>query len=128
MIIQWGRQRQRLGICTRQTIAMATLISVIVAAIAPGSTLAVAMATPMTLGDTIFFMKLSENPTIIGIVGVLFVEDAVAATSNFIVLGAVPAALLMLGLCREDSSLVACNIPRFYQILGEIFLFLFYLC
>jgi hypothetical protein len=41
-------------------------------------------------------MKLSDNPTIVGIVGVLFMEDAVAATSTFIALGVVPAALLLL--------------------------------
>jgi hypothetical protein len=55
-------------------------------------------------------MKLLDNPTIVGIVGVLFVEDAVAATSTFIMLGAVPAALLMLRLRREDSSLLALGI------------------
>jgi hypothetical protein len=88
----------------------ATFISVVVAAIAPGSTLAVATATPTALGDTIFFMKLLENPTIIGIVGVLFVEDAVAATSTFIVLGAVPAARLMLRLCCEDGNLIALGV------------------
>jgi hypothetical protein len=110
MIIRWWRQRQWLGICTRQTIAAATLITVVIAAIAPGSTLAVATATPTALGDTIFFMKLSDNPTIIGIVGVLFVEDAVAATSTFIALRVVPVALLMLGLHREDSSLLALRV------------------
>jgi hypothetical protein len=35
----------------RQTIAAATLILIVVAAIAPGSTLAVATATPTALGD-----------------------------------------------------------------------------
>jgi hypothetical protein len=64
------------------------------------------MATPTALGDTIFFVKLLDNPTIVGIVGVLLVEDAEAAASTFIALGAVPAVLLMLGLCREDSSLL----------------------
>jgi hypothetical protein len=94
----------------RQTIAAATLVPVVVAAIAPGSTLAVATATPTVLGDTIFFMKLPDNPTIIGIVGVLFVEDVVATTSTFIVLGAVPAALLMIRLRREDNSLLALGV------------------
>jgi hypothetical protein len=89
---------------------MVTLVSVIVVAIAPGSTLVVATATPTMLGDTIFFMKLSDNPTIVGIVGVLFVEDAVMATSTFIALGAVPTALLILGLRREDSSLLALGV------------------
>jgi hypothetical protein len=89
---------------------VATLVTVVVAAIAPGSTLASAAATPTALGDTIFFMKLSDNPTIIGIVGVLFVENAIAATSNFITLGAVPAALLMLGLHHEDDSLLALGV------------------
>jgi hypothetical protein len=55
-------------------------------------------------------MKLLDNPTIIGIVGVLFVEDAVAATSTFVALGVVPAALLMLGLLREDSSLLVLRV------------------
>jgi hypothetical protein len=58
-------------------------------------------------------MKLSDNPTIIGIVGVLFVEDAVAATSTFIALGAVPATLLMLRLRRKDSSLLALGVLGF---------------
>jgi hypothetical protein len=97
----------------RQTIAAAILVTVVVAAIAPGSTLAVAAATPTALGDTIFFMKLSDNPTIVGIVGILFMEDAVAATSTFIALGAVPAALLMLGFRREDSSLLALGVLGF---------------
>jgi hypothetical protein len=110
MIIHRWRQRQRLGICMRQTIAAVTLVLVIVAAIAPGSTLAVATATPTVLGDTIFFMKLLNNPTIVGIVGVLFVEDAVAMTSTFIALGAVPAALLMIMLRREDSSLLVLGV------------------
>jgi hypothetical protein len=110
MIIRRWRQRQRLGICTRQTIATATLVLVVVAAIAPESALAVAMATPMTLGDTIFFMKFSDNPTIVGIVGVLFVEDAVATMSTFIALRAVPAALLMIRLHCEDSSLLALGV------------------
>jgi hypothetical protein len=110
MIIRWWRQWQRLGICMRQTITAATLVTVVVAAIAPGSTLAVATATPTALGDTIFFMKLSDNPTIIGIVGVLFVEDAVAVTSTFIALGAVPTVLLMFRLRREDSSLLALGV------------------
>jgi hypothetical protein len=64
--------------------------------IAPGSTLATAAATPAALGDTIFFIKLSDNPIIIGIVGVLLVENAVAVMMTFAVFRAVPAALLMI--------------------------------
>jgi hypothetical protein len=89
-----------------------TLVTVVVAVITPGSALAVAAATPTALGDTIFFMKLLDNPTIVGIVGVLFMEDAVAVTSTFIALGVIPAALLMLGLCREDGSLLALGVLR----------------
>jgi hypothetical protein len=107
-IIRWWRQW--LGICTRQTIAAATFIAVIVAAIAPGSALAVATATPTALGDTIFFVKLSDNPTIIGIVGILLVEDAEAAAPTFIALRAVPVVLLMFGLRREDSSLLTLGV------------------
>jgi hypothetical protein len=87
-----------------------TLVPVIVATIAPGSTLAVATATPTALGDTIFFMKLPDYPTIVGIVGVLFVEDAVAMASTFIVIGVVPTALFMIRLRREDSSLLALGV------------------
>jgi hypothetical protein len=90
----------------RQTIVAATLVPIVVAAITPGSTLAVATATPTALGDTIFFIKLLDYPTIVDIVGVLFVEDAVATTSTFIVLGVVPAALLMIRLRCEDNSLL----------------------
>jgi fumarate reductase subunit C len=124
MIIR--RWRQRLGIYTRQTIAAATLVPVVVMVIAPGSTLVVATATLTVLGDTIFFMKLSDNPTIVGIVGVLFVEDAVATTLTFIAFGMVPAALLMIRLHREDSSLLALGIfglrlwgKRLWQVVHE---------
>jgi hypothetical protein len=106
MIIRWWRQR--LGICARQTITAVTFVSVVVAAITPGSTLAMATATPTALGDTIFFMKLLNNP--IGIVGVLFVEDAVAVTSTYIALRAVLAVLHMLRLRREDNSLLALGV------------------
>jgi hypothetical protein len=126
MIIRRWRQQQWLRICTRQTIAMATLVPVIVAAIAPGSTLATAMATPMVLGDTIFFIKLPYNPTIIGIMGVLFVEDAVATTSTFIALRAVPMVLLMISLRHKDSSLLTLGVlglqlwgKRLWQVVHE---------
>jgi hypothetical protein len=87
-----------------------SLLVVVVATIAPGSTLAVAAATPTALGDSIFFMKLLDNPTIIGIVGVLLVENTEAATSTFIALGAVHAALLMIRLRREDSCLLSLGV------------------
>jgi hypothetical protein len=114
MIIRRWRQRYRHRICVRQTIAAATLVPVVVAAIAPGSALAVATTAPTTLGNTIFFMKFPDNPTIIGIVGVLFVEDAVATTPTFIALGAVLAALLMIRLRREDCSLLALGVLRLW--------------
>jgi hypothetical protein len=82
---------------------VATLIPVVVA---PGSTLAVAMATPTALGDSILFMKLLDYPTIISIVSVLLVEDAVATTMTLIAIGAVPAALFMIKFHREDNSLL----------------------
>jgi hypothetical protein len=109
-IVCWWRQRQRLGICSRQTIAAATLVVVVGATIAPGSTLAVAAATPMALGDTILFMKLSDNPTIVDIVGVLLVENAEAAMSTFIALRAVPVVLLMIRLRCEDGSLLTLGV------------------
>jgi hypothetical protein len=55
-------------------------------------------------------MKLSDNPTIVGIVGVLFVENAVAAMSTFITFGAVPVVLLMIWLRREESSLLSLGV------------------
>jgi hypothetical protein len=110
MIVCWRGQRQRLGIGSRQTLAAATFLPVVVAVIAPGSTLAVAAATPAALGDTIFFMKLLDNPTIVGIVGVLLVENAVAATTTFVSFGAVPAALLMIWFHHEDSDLLSLGV------------------
>jgi hypothetical protein len=64
----------------------------------------------MALGDPILFMKLPDYPTIIGIVSVLLVEDAVATASTLITLRAVPAALLMIKFRREGSSLLALRV------------------
>jgi hypothetical protein len=110
MIVCWWGQRQQLGIGSRQTIMAATFLAVVVSAITPGSTLAIAAAAPMTLGDTVFLMKLPDNPTILGIVGVLLVDDAVAAMLTFIAIGVVPTALLMIRLRREDSSLLSLGV------------------
>jgi hypothetical protein len=71
-------------------------------------------ATPTTLGDTIFFVKLLDNPTIIGIVGVILVEDAVATMPTFIAFGAVHAALLMIRLHREGCGLLALGVLRLW--------------
>jgi hypothetical protein len=112
MIIHWWGQREQLGIGLRQTLAAATFLVVIVTAIALGSTLAVAAATTAALGDTILFMTLSNNPTIVSIVGDLLVENAEATTSTFIAFGAVPVALLMIWFCHEDSSLLSLGVLR----------------
>jgi hypothetical protein len=103
-----------------------TLIPVVIAVIAPGSTLAIATTTPMALGDSILFMKFLNHPTIISIVGVLFVEDAVATASTLIALRVVPAALLMIRLRREGSSLLTLRVlglrlwgKRLWQIVHE---------
>jgi hypothetical protein len=71
-------------------------------------------------------MKLSDNPTIVGIVGVLFMEDAIAATSTFIALGVVPTVLLMVGFRREDGNLLALGVlglrlwgKRLWQVVHE---------
>jgi hypothetical protein len=85
---------------------VATLVPVVVTVIALGSTFVIATATPTVLGDSILFMKFPDYPTIISIVGVLLMEDAVAMASALIMLGAVLAALLMIRLCREGSSLL----------------------
>jgi hypothetical protein len=55
-------------------------------------------------------MKLLDNPTIVGIVGVLLVENAVAAMLTFIAFEAVPAALLVIWLRRKDSSLLSLGV------------------
>jgi hypothetical protein len=55
-------------------------------------------------------MKFLDYPTIIGIVGVLLVEDAVAMMSTLITLGAIPAALFMIRFRREGSSLLALRV------------------
>jgi hypothetical protein len=110
MIVCWWRQRQRLGIGSRQTLMAATFLAFVVTVVAPGSTLAVAVATPAALGDTVFFMKLSDKPTIVDIVGVLLVENAVAATSSLVAFRAVPAALLMIWLRREGSGLLSLGV------------------
>jgi hypothetical protein len=126
MIVRWWGQRQQLGIGLRQTLAAATFLAVVVAAIAPGSTLAVAATTPAALGDTIFFMKLSDNPTIVGIVGVLLVENAKTATSTLIAFGAVPAAFLMIWFHHEDNGLLSLGVlglwlwgKRLWQVVHE---------
>jgi hypothetical protein len=88
----------------------ATFLAVVVVAIAPGSTFAIAATTSAVLGDTVLFMKLLNNPTITGIVGVLLVDNAVAAMLSLVVFGAVPVALLMIWLRREDSGLLSLGI------------------
>jgi hypothetical protein len=85
-------------------------VPVVVAAVALGVGSAVALATSAALGDSIFIMKLLDDPTIISIVGVPFVEDAVAASSTLVMLRAVPTMLLLVGLYREGSSLLALGI------------------
>jgi hypothetical protein len=88
----------------------ATFVQVIVVAVAPRSTLAIATATPTELGDSILFMKFSDYPTIVSIVGVLLVEDAVAATPTLITLREVPAVLFMIKLRREGNSLLTLRV------------------
>jgi hypothetical protein len=79
----------------------------------------------MALGDSILFMKFLDYPTIVSIVGVL-VEDAVVTASTLITLGAVPAALLMIRLHREGSSLLTLRVlglrlwgKRLWQVVHE---------
>jgi hypothetical protein len=71
-------------------------------------------------------MKLPDYPTIIGIMGVLFVEDAVVMAPTFITLGVVPVTLLMIGLRHEGSSLLTLRIlglrlwgKRLWQVVRE---------
>jgi hypothetical protein len=55
-------------------------------------------------------MEFPDYPTIVGIVGVLLVEDAIAASSTLITFRAVPAVLLMIRPCREGSSLLTLGV------------------
>jgi hypothetical protein len=55
-------------------------------------------------------MELLDDPTIISIVGVMLVEDAVAALSTLVTLGAVPGTVPLVGLRREGSSLLALGV------------------
>jgi hypothetical protein len=87
-----------------------TLVLIVVAVVASGAASVVAPATPVALGDSVFFMELLNAPTIISIVGVTLVEDAVAASSTLVTLGAVSAMLLLVGLRREGSCLIALGI------------------
>jgi hypothetical protein len=57
-------------------------------------------------------MKLPNDPTIISIVGVTLVEDAVSVSHALVALGVVSTAVLLLGLHREDSSLLALGVLR----------------
>jgi hypothetical protein len=78
--------------------------------VAPGVTAVVAVISPMAFRHTIIFMKLLDNPTIISIVGVALVEDAVLASSALVTLRAVFVMVLLLGLHREDNSLLALGV------------------
>jgi hypothetical protein len=62
------------------------------------------------LGDSILFMEFLDYPTIISIVGILLMEDAVAASSTLITLRVVPATLLMIRLHREGNSLLTLGV------------------
>jgi hypothetical protein len=57
-------------------------------------------------------MELLDNPTVINMVGFMLVEDAVAVSSPLITLGVVPMMVLLIGLCREDNSLLALGVLR----------------
>jgi hypothetical protein len=57
-------------------------------------------------------MELPDDPTMISIVGVALVEDAGAVPSTLVMLGAVPTMLLLVGLHREGSCLLALGILR----------------
>jgi hypothetical protein len=78
--------------------------------VAPGAAVDVAAIAPMAFRHAILFMKLIDNPTIISVVGVALVEDAVPASSILVVLGAVFTVVILLGLRREDSSLLALRV------------------
>jgi hypothetical protein len=93
-------------ICMRRVAPM-TLVPFVVAAVTSGTALAVTTTAPTALGDSILFMEFSDNPTIISIVGVLLVEDAVAVSSTLIMPSVVPVTLLVVMLrCKGNTLLV----------------------
>jgi hypothetical protein len=57
-------------------------------------------------------MKLPDNPTIIGMMGVTLMEDAVTVSSALVTLGSVSTVVLLVGLRREDSSLLVLGVLR----------------
>jgi hypothetical protein len=68
---------------------------------------AVAAASPTTLGLAVLLIELSDHPTIIGVVRVCLVEDAESASTALVTLGAVVMAVVLFRLRRENSSLLA---------------------
>jgi hypothetical protein len=71
-------------------------------------------------------MKLPDYPTIISIVSVLLVEDAVAMATTLNSIGAVPTALFVIRLRREDNSLLTLGVlglrlwgKRLWQVVHE---------
>jgi hypothetical protein len=66
-------------------------------------------------------MKSPNYPTIISIVGVLLVEDAVATASTLITLGVVPVVLLMIRLCLLTLRVLGLRLwgKRLRQVVHE---------
>jgi hypothetical protein len=80
--------------------------------VASGAAMVVAAAAPMALCNSILLMKPPDDPTIISIVGVALVEDAVTTSSALVTLRAVSAAVLPFGLRHEDNNLLALGVIR----------------
>jgi hypothetical protein len=71
-------------------------------------------------------MKFLDYPKIVSIVGVFLVEDTIVESSTFIMVRAVPAALLMIRLRREGSGLLTLRVlglglwgKRLWQVVHE---------
>jgi hypothetical protein len=84
-----------------------TLILVVIVAVTLRAASAIAPVAPAALGESVLIMELPDDPTIISMVGETLVEDAVTASSALFKLRAVPAMVLLVGLRREDKSLLA---------------------
>jgi hypothetical protein len=94
----------------QRIVVSVSLVAAVVVVVASGAAMVIAAVAPMALCQAILFMKLLDNPTIISIVGVVLVEDAVSVSFALVALGAVFTVVLLLGLHREDSSLLALGV------------------
>jgi hypothetical protein len=96
----------------RRIVTPVAFVAIVFALITSGAATAITAVAPTVLCHAILLMKLPNDPTIISIVGVTLVEDAVSVSHALVALGVVSTEVLLLGLHREDSSLLALGVLR----------------